>query len=170
MIAASPPYVHEPQPGCQPVRARASEFIHTSLTERLGVIVPRTSAYEGSFPCSPVGARQARCAITAFARGSLSGRDLTDFEGAIGEVLANAVEHSGGSRITVECYVDSGRVIAEIRDYGAGFLPPAAVQAPARGALRGYGLFIVNSLVDEIEYLDNGRRLRLTKRAPDEPG
>lgn len=111
-----------------------------------------------------MGARQARCAITAFARGWLRGRDLTDFEGAIGEVLANAVEHGGGPEITVECYFDSGRVVAEIEDHGAGFLPPPAVHAPVGGAPRGYGLFIMHRLLDEVEFLDSGRKLRLVKR------
>lgn len=128
------------------------------------MIVRRPRGYEGSFPCSPIGARQARCAIKAFAQSWLSGRDLTDFEGAIGEVLANAVEHGRGLKIGVECYADSDRVVAEIRDYGGGFLPPAPVRAPTGGALRGYGLFIVHRLLDEVEYLDNGSRLRLIKR------
>jgi anti-sigma regulatory factor (Ser/Thr protein kinase) len=110
-----------------------------------------------------MGARRARCAITAFAKTWLSGRDLTDFEGAIGEVLANAVEHSGGAEISVECYVDSERVVAEIQDHGAGFLPPAAIRVPAGGAPRGYGLFIMHRLLDEVEYLDNGCKLRLVK-------
>lgn len=147
----------------EPTRPRR-EFIRNRMTERLGVIVQTPRGYEGSFPCSPIGARQARCAITAFAKGWLSGRDLTDFEGAIGEVLANAVEHGRGSKISVECYADSDRVVAEIRDYGHGFLPPAAVRVPTGAALRGYGLFIVHRLLDEVEYLDNGSRLRLVKR------
>lgn len=129
------------------------------------MIVHTPRRYEGSFPCSPIGARQARCALRAFAKAWLNGRDLTDFEGAVGEVLANAVEHGGGPTIAVACYFDSGRVVAEIQDHGAGFLPPAAIQAPAGGALRGYGLFIMHRLLDEVEYLDNGCRLRLVKAA-----
>jgi anti-sigma regulatory factor (Ser/Thr protein kinase) len=116
-----------------------------------------------------MGARQARSAITAFARGWLRGRDLTDFEGAVGEVLANAVEHGGGPEITVRCYFDCGRVVAEIEDHGAGFLPPQAIRAPVGGAPRGYGLFIMHRLLDEVEYLDNGRKLRLVKRTSDKP-
>jgi anti-sigma regulatory factor (Ser/Thr protein kinase) len=127
------------------------------------VTVESPLGYEGSFPCSPIGARQARCALTTFAKGWLSGRELTDFEGAVGEVLANAVEHGGGPSITVKCYVDAGRVVAEIEEHGAGFLPPTAIRAPRGGALRGYGLFIVHRLLDKVEYLDNGCRIRLIK-------
>jgi len=129
------------------------------------VIVQTSRRYEGSFQCSPIGARQARCAIKSFARTWLSGRDLSDFEAAVGEVLANAVEHGGGPMITVECYFDSGRVVAEIQDHGAGFLPPAAIEAPSGGALRGYGLFIMHRLLDEVEFLDSGCKLRLVKAA-----
>jgi len=121
--------------------------------------------YKGSFPCSPIGARQARCAVRTFVNSWLSGRDLHDFEAAIGEVLANAVEHSRGESICVECYFDSGEVIAEIQDRGCGFHAPAAIAAPAGGALRGYGLFIVHCLLDKVEYLDGGRTLRLVKVA-----
>ncbi|HEY6327537.1 MAG TPA: ATP-binding protein [Candidatus Cybelea sp.] len=122
--------------------------------------------YQKSFPCSPIGARQARCAVRTFAATWLSGRDLNDFEAAVGEVLANAVEHSRGEAIAVECYFDSGKVIAEIQDRGRGFPAPAAIVAPAGGALRGYGLFIVHCLLDKVEYLDGGRTLRLVKAAP----
>ncbi len=106
--------------------------------------------------------------VTAFARAWLRGRDLSDFEAAIGEVLANAVEHGGGDSVTVECYFDSGKVIAEIRDCGGGFLPPAAIEAPLRGAPRGYGLFIMHCLLDEVHFLEGGRMLRLIKASSGE--
>ncbi len=98
------------------------------------------------------------------------GRDLTDFESAVGEVLANSVEHGRGTKITVECYSDSRRVVAEIQDYGAGFLPPPTSEAPAGGAPRGYGLFIMRRLLDEVEFLDNGCKLRLIKTASKNSG
>lgn len=138
-------------------------FTRDRMTERFVVVVQTPRRYQASFPCSPIGARQARCAITSFAKARLSGRDLTDFEGAIGEVLANAVEHGGGTEIGVECYLDAERVVAEIQDHGAGFLPPPAIRVPTGGAPRGYGLFIMHRLLDEVEYLDNGCRLRLVK-------
>ncbi len=95
----------------------------------------------------------------------LRGRDLNDFEAAIGEVLANAVQHSRGERIIVQCYFDSGKIIAEIQDRGCGFSTPAAIAAPAGGAPHGYGLFIAHSLLDKVEYLDGGRTVRLVKAA-----
>jgi anti-sigma regulatory factor (Ser/Thr protein kinase) len=103
--------------------------------------------------------------VRTFVKTWLSGRDLHDFEAAVGEVLANAVEHSRGETICVDCYFDSGTVTAEIQDRGCGFLTPATIAAPAGGALRGYGLFIVHCLLDKVEYLDGGRTLRLVKAA-----
>jgi len=134
-----------------------------SLAEKLDVTVHAPQRYQATFPSSPIGARQARCAVTAFAKAWLRGRDLNDFEAAVGEVLANAVEHGGGDRVSIECYFDSGKVVAEIRDSGGGFLPPPAIRVPQGGAPRGYGLFIIHCLLDDVEFLDGGRMLRLVK-------
>jgi anti-sigma regulatory factor (Ser/Thr protein kinase) len=138
------------------------------LAEKFGVIV-QAPRYEGSFPCSPVGAREVRRAVAAFAKTWLSGRDLSDFEAAVGEVVANAAEHGGGDTITVECYLDMGRVVAEIGDRGPGFRPPAAIEPPRGAAPRGYGLFIVHRLLDEVEFLDRGRTTRLVKAPTRKP-
>ncbi|MBV9718473.1 MAG: ATP-binding protein [Candidatus Eremiobacteraeota bacterium] len=121
--------------------------------------------YRGSFPCSASGAREARREYVKFAAQRLSGRDLSDFETAIGEALANAVEHSHASTLTVTGFDDGERLVAEIRDDGRGFLPRLDIE-PVRGALRGYGLYIMHQLLDEVEFSDDGRSLRLVKRLP----
>lgn len=122
--------------------------------------------YCGSFPRSPSGARRARGLIKNFAKAYLSGCDLEDFETAIGEALANAVEHSDASTLTVRCWCESGCLVTELEDDGRGFFPPLSFQAPPDGALRGFGLFIMHQLLDEIDFLDNGKRLHLVKRLP----
>jgi anti-sigma regulatory factor (Ser/Thr protein kinase) len=93
----------------------------------------------------------------------LHGDDLSGFELASGEALANCVEHAGGPTLVVVCWCDRGRLTAEIWHQGRGFVPPAAVSAPPAGAPRGYGLFIMHELLDAIEFIDGGRGLRLVK-------
>lgn len=121
------------------------------------------SRYKESFPCTAEGARCARKSLRNFAQEWLAGRDLADFETAVGEVLANAVEHSKSSTLTVDCSWCAGKLVTEIQDDGLGFLPPSTVRRPSGDALRGYGLFIMHQVLDELDFLDGGRRVRLVK-------
>jgi anti-sigma regulatory factor (Ser/Thr protein kinase) len=121
--------------------------------------------FSGQFPCSPTGARRARKLVTNFAASWLSGEDLVNFELACGEALANCAEHSGGPTMSVDCWLDGDRLMTEIRHYGRGFEPPERVTAPPQGAPRGYGLFIMHSVLDGLEFLDGGTGLRLIKSA-----
>lgn len=109
-------------------------------------------------------ARRARKELRAFASAWLRGIALNDFESAAGEVLANAVEHGRGTTLSISCRYADGAVIAEVAHDGVGFLPPAEVGAPPHGSMRGYGLFIVYKVIDEVAILDGGRRVRLIKR------
>jgi anti-sigma regulatory factor (Ser/Thr protein kinase) len=124
--------------------------------------------YRETFACTPDDARRARRAIAQFAGEWLAGTDSTDFETAVGEALANAVEHGHCSRLTVDCSYSHERLVAEIAQNGKGFEPPCDRRAPTQGALRGYGLFIMQSLLDCLEFYEHGTRVRLVKRAPGE--
>ncbi len=126
--------------------------------------MPAHPRYKSTFPCSPSAAREARKAVAAFARTWLKGADSTDFESAVGEALANAIEHGKCSIVTVDCWFDRQKLVAEIQQNGFGF-EPATVHAPQRGSSRGYGLFIMRAVMDHVEFLENGTRVRLVKRA-----
>jgi anti-sigma regulatory factor (Ser/Thr protein kinase) len=130
------------------------------------VDVTQPPHYTETFACTPPEARRARKAVALFASAWLQGTDSTDFETAVGEALANAVEHSGCSQITVDCVYTHQRLVAEIAQNGFGFKPPLDRRAPAHGAARGYGLFIMHSVLDKVEFYENGTRVRLVKRAP----
>jgi anti-sigma regulatory factor (Ser/Thr protein kinase) len=99
-----------------------------------------------------------------FARAWLHARDATDFELCIGEALANAVEHGGGATMAITCERDGGRVVVEIADCGPGFEWRGGPRLPDASGCGGYGLYIMHQLLDELEVLDGGRRLRLVKR------
>lgn len=123
--------------------------------------------YRAAFPCTCPGIRDARGAVKAFAAEWLSGDELSDFETAVGEALANAFEHGRGKTLDVKCCLKSGRVVVDITEGGPGFFPPAQVAPPKPGAPRGYGMFIMHHMADGVEFLDAGRHIRLSKKLPD---
>jgi len=128
----------------------------------------RVAEYHGKFPSGSSSVGQARRAVVAFAQQWFSDDDLSDIESAVGEALANCVEHSNaaGSDVDLRCRFDGRELTVEIKDAGNGFdrwnardfaKPPAA-------APRGYGTYIMRRLMDEIEYTERGTRVRLVKR------
>lgn len=123
--------------------------------------------FRRTFSRSPETLRDARKIVVDFMRRWLSGEALVDLEIAVGEALANVVEHGGGLTFTVTCDRHSDRVTVEITDRGIGFQPsPEHEERPDVGAPRGYGIFLMRHLLDGVEYLDDGARLRLTKMIP----
>jgi anti-sigma regulatory factor (Ser/Thr protein kinase) len=99
-----------------------------------------------------------------------SGQSLADIEVAVGEGLANAVEHGyrgeGGFEVAVRR--DEYALVVEIKDSGRGFDHGTVCSRtrPPIEALRGFGTFIMRELMDEIHYTEFGTRLRLLKRLP----
>jgi serine/threonine-protein kinase RsbW len=92
-----------------------------------------------------------------------------DLECAVGEVLANCIEHGQATQIEVHCWTENGAVIVEIQDDGRGFEhqridDPVIRRAAAQQ--RGRGIFLMHALTDRVEFEDQGRRVRLTKRLP----
>jgi anti-sigma regulatory factor (Ser/Thr protein kinase) len=128
--------------------------------------VAQVAQFKETFAGTPHDARRARKAVADFAAAWLHGTDSTDFEVAVGEALANAIEHGKCSCLTVDCVYARQRLVAEIAQNGLGFEPPRDRRAPEQGSLRGYGLFIMQSLLDRLEFHENGTRVRLVKRAP----
>jgi anti-sigma regulatory factor (Ser/Thr protein kinase) len=124
--------------------------------------------YHAQFPCVCASVGTARRAIVAFAREWFAGEELSDVESAVGEALANCVEHGHvlGSNIDVHCRYDGGALYVEIADAGRGF-ERWNIREPAKppaDAPRGYGTYIMRRLMDEIEYSERGTRIRLVKR------
>ena len=119
--------------------------------------------YTETFSCTAHDARRARKAVAAFAGGWLQGRDAIDFETAVGEALANVVEHGKCSQLIVDCWYAGKKITAEIAQNGIGFEPPTRPRAPEQGAVRGYGLFIMRAVLDQVDYRENGTRVRLVK-------
>ena len=94
---------------------------------------------------------------------------MQDIIWATHEAAKNAVVHNPdcGEPVDVTCEVTPDAVVVEVSDKGTGFKPPAgAPEPPEPEALAGRGLFLMHSLMDQVETSSNkrGTRVRLTKR------
>ena len=79
----------------------------------------------------------------------VSERCVHDVVLALHEAVVNALQHGEG-RVEIEIEVRAGRVVATVRDGGAG-LDPSLLVAPCPGMdERGRGLYLVAQLMDEV--------------------
>lgn len=102
--------------------------------------------------------------VAAFARScGFLPDEVRDVEIAVGEAIANAVEHgnkSAGS-FSLCARFEGGLLAIEVKDGGSGFLPDAPAEPKA---YRGWGILLMRHLVDSISFHDGGTRVRLEKR------
>ena len=91
---------------------------------------------------------------------------------ALQEAIANGIRHGcrGDARMQVQCTVNitaDGEVLITVRDPGQGF-DPASVANPLapENMLKpsGRGIFLINGLMDDVQYADGGRELQMKKR------
>jgi anti-sigma regulatory factor (Ser/Thr protein kinase) len=129
--------------------------------------------YRASLPRGYNSVRQARLALRRFAE-TCGFRDtpLSDVENAAGEALANAAEHGDGTGspgFDISATFDGERLVIEIDDHGRGFDIDAVLARPApdAGGYRGYGVYLMRTLMDEVAYYERGSRIQLTKRLDD---
>ncbi len=90
---------------------------------------------------------------------------------ALSEAVANAVLHGCRSdpdkrvRICVECDPARG-ILLVVEDPGEGF-DPSKVESPIQGerlfSSRGRGVFLINRLMDEVQYEKGGTLIRMRK-------
>ena len=94
-----------------------------------------------------------------------------DIEIALRESLANAILHGAGSDASkkVECSVacdESRGMLVVVRDPGEGF-DPAAVPSPLLAenlfANHGRGIYLINQLMDHVEFTRGGTEIRMRK-------
>ncbi|MBA3642231.1 MAG: ATP-binding protein [Acidobacteriota bacterium] len=91
---------------------------------------------------------------------------------ALQEAVANAIRHgcSGDATKQLQCTVNidaAGEVVITVRDPGPGFNPltvadplaPENVLKPS-----GRGIFLINGLMDDVEFADGGRELTMRKK------
>ena len=108
----------------------------------------------------------ARQGIAGFAAScGFSESEVADIRLAAGEALSNAVEHGGrGGRFSLACTFNGRELAIEIRDAGLGFAAPremASVEPDHRG--RGFGIFLMRRLMDDVSFSRNGTVVRLIR-------
>jgi serine/threonine-protein kinase RsbW len=101
-----------------------------------------------------------------------------EIELALHEALANAVVHgckNDASQIVeciVACDAERGMLIV-VRDPGEGF-DPKSIPSPVEGenvfSTHGRGIFLINQLMDEVQFHKNGTEIRMIKKGAAEPG
>ena len=91
---------------------------------------------------------------------------------ALQEAVANAIRHGcrGDASKQLQCSVnidDGGEVMITVRDPGPGFDPLSVADPLApENVLKpsGRGIFLINGLMDDVEFADGGRELRMRKK------
>jgi serine/threonine-protein kinase RsbW len=91
---------------------------------------------------------------------------------ALQEALANAVIHGAKEdpTKTVECLVSSDEergILIVVRDPGAGFTPdaiPSCTLGENVYSNHGRGIFLINQLMDKVEFRKNGTEIHMVKR------
>jgi len=103
--------------------------------------------------------------------------EVMKVELALQEALANAIRHGCKNDPTkkVQCSVNfdsAGELVIVIRDPGPGF-DVSAVPNPLVGANvlkpSGRGVFLINELMDTVEFSDEGRQVMMRKQVEAEP-
>jgi serine/threonine-protein kinase RsbW len=106
-------------------------------------------------------------------------RQMKDIDGkddaielSLQEALANAVIHGAKEdpTQTVECVVSSDAergILIVVRDPGTGFSPetiPGCTVGENVYSNHGRGIFLINQLMDQVEFRKNGTEIRMVKR------
>ncbi len=101
-----------------------------------------------------------------------AGGNEFEVEVALLEALANAVQHgcqddpSKSIEVCVACEIDQGMLIV-VRDPGSGF-DPGEIPSPVRGknlfSDHGRGIFLINQLMDDVEYRSGGTEIWMRKK------
>jgi serine/threonine-protein kinase RsbW len=128
-----------------------------------------TGDFQARFPNTRRAAAFARRSLIAhIASFGYPDGDLADIETAVGEALANAAEHGheAGSGFEVRVFVERDCIIIEVQDEGRGFLYDRSAPKPAHDAPRGFGIYLMRHLMDEVDFDERGSCVRLTKRLP----
>jgi anti-sigma regulatory factor (Ser/Thr protein kinase) len=143
--------------------------------DKLSALIPYTSQCEmnltvpavpSSIPTVSEGVRE------LLASKGWTDEDLMPVELAIDEALANAIRHGCKNDASkhVQCVVTTdikGEVVIVVRDPGPGF-DVAKVPDPLAGEnvfkASGRGVFLINSLMDEVGFGDGGREVQMKKR------
>lgn len=108
-------------------------------------------------PCDPKYVSLARLTVASIANGiGFSIDDVEDLKVAVSEACTNALRHGCGGCQTynVRYTVEDAALTIEVIDCGAGYEPETVKEPVFDGEQAGgFGLFIIKSLMDEVEII-----------------
>lgn len=125
-----------------------------------------------TLPAELPSCREARNRVRRVAEAAgITGSLLGDVVMAVGEAVANAVQHgctgADGSSFTVGCIASQSRICISVSDNGPGFqVDDIASAEDSLLSERGRGIHCISSLMDEVSFhFDGGTTIRLVKHA-----
>jgi anti-sigma regulatory factor (Ser/Thr protein kinase) len=125
------------------------QFVYGPVGAAAGPTDPMVDLRIPSEPCC---AQIVRKTLVLFARHhQVPEEDLQKFLTALGEALANAIEHGKATQpIRVRCRIDRNRIVATISDCGVGFhpIPSMMTQLPDPMTEGGRGLPLMRRCSD----------------------
>jgi anti-sigma regulatory factor (Ser/Thr protein kinase) len=128
------------------------------------------------FAPEPSGARAVSVAIRNFlAEQGVHGPELFAYELCVAEASNNAIEYAGkkgrSPMPVAEAILTPGLIELRVTDHTDGFVLPERVSPPDHTSERGRGLFLIQSVMDEMRYLrgrDENVLVMLKRRRPEE--
>jgi anti-sigma regulatory factor (Ser/Thr protein kinase) len=88
-------------------------------------------------------------------RAGLAAERVVDFVIAVGEIVANTVQHAR-SEGSISIWTEAGEIVCEIRDKGVITDPLAGSGPPPADSNGGYGLWLVYQVCDRVEVHSDG--------------
>ena len=89
---------------------------------------------------------------------------------ALEEALTNAMRHGNKLKtelfVDVAIFVDASGLVLEVKDQGQGFVVdrlPDPTTKENKDRPCGRGVYLMKSLMDEVEFLDGGSKVRMVK-------
>ena len=143
--------------------------------ENLGAMIPYCSKCEMNIviPAEVSSMHKVRTGVVELLRNKKWTQDkIADVELALDEALTNAIRHGckndASKHVQVAVTFDeNGELVVVIKDPGPGFDPqkvPNPLEGDALFRGGGRGVFLINQLMDTVEYSEEGRRVAMRKK------
>jgi anti-sigma regulatory factor (Ser/Thr protein kinase) len=158
------------------LRRRLAELkLSHEQVQKLTAMMPlcSTCQFTMTIPADPAAIPRITDGVTSvLAQKHWPEEQIMAIELALQEAVANAIRHGCRGDVTkkLQCSVNidtAGEVMITVRDPGPGFDPQTVADPLAPENMlkpSGRGIFLINGLMDDVEFADGGRELRMRKK------
>ncbi|HEV2879265.1 MAG TPA: ATP-binding protein [Candidatus Eremiobacteraceae bacterium] len=110
----------------------------------------------------------ARLAVAGIAsRLQFSIEDIEDLKLAVAEACTNCIQHAtGGESVSITCQIYPDKIKVTVEDSGSATASDLAPKRLGEPTVGGLGVFLIRSLMDDVEYElnpESGTKLTMTK-------